>query len=102
MNSDLNSVLLEGKVEGSPEAGTEPNGLPVCRLAIRSRRVFKSKDDIKTEHISVTVTAFGKLAQACAETVKKGQSVRVVGRLAIQSGQIGIVAEHVERKPLHK
>lgn len=100
--SDLNSVLLEGKLEHDPDAGTEPNGLPVCRFVVKSRRCFQSKDDIKTEFMSVTVTTFGNLAQKCAENLKKGRGVRVVGRLSMQDDVLGIVAEHIEFKPLLK
>ena len=55
--------------------------------------------------------AWSRLAQACAENLKKGRGVRVVGRLkqdrwtdpeGKSRSKVKIVAEHVEFKPVFR
>jgi hypothetical protein len=47
--------------------------------------------------VLVTFRAAGRLGQACAEALKIGRGVRVVGRL--EAG-LRVYAEHVEFKPM--
>jgi hypothetical protein len=85
MNS-LNSVLIEGTVAESAEGAGE-------YLAILA--VATASGDIQ-----VTFRAVGRLAQICAEALKLGRGVRVVGRLAVKEAQVYIVAEHIEIMPM--
>ena len=101
MLSHLKSIIIEGNVVADPEAGTEPNGNPTCRFEVKSRRVYKTENDLETEMNYIEVVSYGRLAQMCAETLKKGRGLRVVGRLKDDRarGKIVIVVEHVEYKP---
>ena len=85
MNS-LNSVLIEGDVvELASGDGTF--------LAIISVNTAAGA-------VMVTFRAVGRVGQECAEALKIGRGVRVVGRLAVKEAQVYIVAEHVEIMPM--
>ena len=94
--NDLNSILLEGAVEGDVQA---VNGR-AC-FAIKSFRYYKWEDGaIHKTVIAVNIKTKGKLGEICAENLKKDQRVRIVGRLGTDlDGGIYIFAEHVEFRP---
>lgn len=107
MNS-LNSILLEGNLVRDPENKTLPSGTQVCNFAVASDRFFKQNDVLEKEVSYFDVEAWARLGQSCAENLKKGRGVRVVGRLKQDrwtdtegkaKSKVKIVAEHVEFKP---
>ncbi len=107
MNS-LNSILLEGNLVRDPENKTLPSGTQVCNFAVASDRFFKQNDVLEKEVSYFDVEAWARLGQSCAENLKKGRGVRVVGRLkqdrwtdleGKSKSKVKIVAEHVEFKP---
>lgn len=107
MNS-LNSILLEGNLVKDPENKTLPSGSQVCNFAVASDRFFKQNDILEKEVSYFDVEAWARLGQSCAENLKKGRGVRVVGRLKQDrwtdgegktKSKVKIVAEHVEFKP---
>lgn len=108
MNS-LNSILIEGNLVKDPESKTTPSGSQVCSFAVASNRFYKQNEALEKEVSYFDVETWSRLAQSCAENLKKGRGVRVVGRLKqdrwtdtegkIRS-KVKIVAEHVEFKPV--
>lgn len=110
MNS-LNSILLEGNLVRDPESKTLPTGSQVCNFAVASNRFYKQNEELEKEVSFFDVEAWARLAQACAENLKKGRGVRVVGRLkqdrwtdpeGKSRSKVKIVAEHVEFKPVFR
>lgn len=110
MNS-LNSILLEGNLVRDPESRNTPAGSQVCNFAVASDRFYKQNDALEKEVSYFDVEAWSRLGQTCAETLKKGRGVRVVGRLkqdrwmdpeGKQRTKVKIVAEHVEFKPVFR
>lgn len=110
MNS-LNSILLEGNLVRDPESKTLPTGSQVCNFAVASDRFFKQNDATEKEVSYFDVEAWSRLGQNCAENLKKGRGVRVVGRLKQDRwtdpegktrSKVKIVAEHVEFRPMQK
>ncbi|HOX47580.1 MAG TPA: single-stranded DNA-binding protein [Spirochaetia bacterium] len=110
MNS-LNSILLEGNLVRDPESKTLPTGSQVCNFAVASNRFYKQNEELEKEVSFFDVEAWSRLAQACAENLKKGRGVRVVGRLkqdrwtdpeGKSRSKVKIVAEHVEFKPVFR
>ncbi len=110
MNS-LNSILLEGNLTRDPESKTLPSGTQVCSFSVASDRFYKQNEILEKEVSYFDVEAWSLLGQACAENLKEGRGVRVVGRIANRKDSIAvdgngteytpvyIVAEHVEFKP---
>jgi len=107
MNS-LNSILIEGNLVDDPRLSETPKGTPVCTFSIASDRFYKADGDVEKEVSFFDVETWGRLGEACAENLKKGRGVRVVGRLkqdrwqqdGQQHSRVKVVAEHVEFKPL--
>ena len=109
MNS-LNSILLEGRLVSDGELSYTPKGTAVYKFSIACERFLREgeSDEPKREVSFFDVTTWQRLAEVCAEYLKKGRGVRVVGRLKQdrwtdeQGGarsRVHIVAEHVEFKP---
>jgi single-strand DNA-binding protein len=110
MNS-LNSILLEGNLVRDPESKTLSTGTPVCNFTVASDRFYRQNDSLEKEVSYFDVEAWARLGLACAQNLKKGRGVRVVGRLKQDRWQdpegktrsrVMVVAEHVEFKPQKK
>jgi single-strand DNA-binding protein len=110
MNS-LNSILLEGNLVRDPESKTLSTGTQVCNFTLASDRFYRQNDNLEKEVSYFEVEAWAKLGLACAQNLKKGRGVRVVGRLKQDRWQdpegkarsrVMVVAEHVEFKPQKK
>ena len=96
----LNSVLIEGHLDGTPNLTTPANSEAVCLFNLASMRFNKANSQI-SKHISIfPVQTIGKLAESCAKNLTKDRGVRIVGRIEQNDGhELLIVAEHVEFKP---
>ncbi len=110
MNS-LNSILIEGNLTRDPLLNETPKGTTVCTFGVASNRFYKQNDELQKEVSFFEVEVWARLAEACAENLKKGRGVRVVGRLkqdrwtdaeGKNHEKVRIVAEHVEFKPQFK
>jgi single-strand DNA-binding protein len=108
MNSNLNSVLIEGNLVRDPEFKTTPKGNPVCKMSLASNRFRKTEAGIEEEVSYIDVDSWGNLADSVYATGRKGRGLRVVGRLkqdrwtdeeGKNRSRIKIIAEHVEFKP---
>ena len=107
MNS-LNSILIEGNLTRDPVLAQTPKGTDVCNFSVASNRFYRQGEELQKEVSFFDVEVWAKNAQRCAEYLKKGRGVRVVGRLKQdrwddQNGnrrsRVKIVGEHVEFKP---
>ncbi len=110
--NSLNSILLEGNLVRDPESKTLPSGSEVCNFSIAADRFYKpAEGELEKEVSYFDVEAWARLGTACAQNLKKGRGVRVVGRLKQDrwtdpegktKSKVKIVAEHVEFKPVKK
>ena len=107
MNS-LNSILVEGNLVRDPALSKTPRGTQVCTFSLASNRFYKVDNEAQKEVSFFDVEVWSKLAETCAENLKKGRGVRVVGRLKQERwadsegknhSRVKIVGEHVEFKP---
>ncbi len=107
----LNSVLLEGNLTRDPVLSDTPNGTKICAFTVASDRYFRQNGKTEKEVSFFDIEVWATLAEACAEHLCKGRSVRVVGHLrhdrwtdsdGKNREKVKIVAEHVEWKPLPK
>lgn len=104
----LNSILIEGNLTRDPEMKYINSGTALTQFSIGVNKSFKQGDDWKTEVSYFDVQAWGKLAEICAQHLKKGRGVRISGELKQNrwddaegkpKSRVFIVAEHVEFKP---
>jgi single-strand DNA-binding protein len=103
--NDLNSVIVEGNLTRDPVLSTTPTGRSVCNFSVGSHHRYKRDDTQLTETSFLDVEVWNKLASNCAEYLRKGRGVRVVGRLKQDRwknsegegrSRVKILAEHVE------
>lgn len=88
--NQLNSVLLEGKLEVDPKT-SQRDGRPPCSfrlLTVRSGKPFR-----------LVFITDGHLAGVCSEYLREGREVRVVGSLREENDKVWIAAAHVEFRP---
>lgn len=77
MSNDLNNCQFIGRLGRDPEMRALPSGESVSNFSVAVG--WKTKDKEGTEWVSVV--AFGKLAEICAQYLKKGSQVFVSGRM---------------------
>ena len=79
--NQLNSIIIEGNLAQEPELTKTPSGMDVCNLPIAVNRFYKNSNGQQENEVSFfDVQGYGKLAEVLSQT-KKGQGIRVVGRL---------------------
>ncbi len=109
--NDLNSIIVEGNLTRDPVLSTTPNDVSVCNFSIGSHHMYKKGDKQHTETSFLDVEVWSKLGENCAEYLRKGRGVRVVGRLKQDRWKDGegksrsrlkIVAEHVEFRTMKR
>jgi single-strand DNA-binding protein len=108
----LNSILIEGNVVRDAVLDETAKGTKFCKFSIAANRCYKSETGtFETEVSFFEVETWGRMAELCSENCRKGRGVRVVGRLkqgrwtdnsGNKMSKIGIVAEHVEFRPMFK
>ncbi len=79
---DINNVLIVGNLIKDPVIRQTTNGTPVANFTIASNRKFKDNfGQWKEDVCFVGIVAWYKLAESCAENLKKGSAVLVEGEL---------------------
>ena len=101
----LNKVLLIGNLTRDPELRYTPQGTAVCTFGIATNRQWTTEDGEKKEDAEFhNIVCWTRLAEICAEYLKKGSQVYAEGRLSTREweGQDGqkrrtteIIAESV-------
>ncbi len=82
----LNKVMLFGNLTRDPEVRALPSGGNVCSFSIATNRNYKKPSGEKVEEVEFhNIVTFGKLADLCAQYLKKGGSAYVEGRLKTRS-----------------
>lgn len=79
----MNHVVLIGRLVRDPELRYTPSGVAVCNFTIAVDREFKVEGQQDADFIPIVV--WQKLAETCANHLKKGRLVAVEGRLQIRS-----------------
>ena len=79
----LNQVQIIGHLGKDPEARSFPNGDQVCNFSIATTERWKDKQTGEQKEATEwhRVGTFGKLAEICAQYLKKGALVFVQGKL---------------------
>ena len=80
--SDLNHVVLVGRLTRDPELRYTPQGAAVCDFSIAVNRKYTKKDGEKVEEVAfIDVTSWNRMAEVAAEYLKKGRQVALAGSL---------------------
>jgi len=81
MNS-LNQFVLLGNLSRDPEIKYTNEGLAITDLRIAVNKKWRDKDGNENENVDFfNVTAWNRLAENCANYLKKGDRVIISGRL---------------------
>ena len=104
LDSELNSILLEGTVATLPTAFTD-GGNSMAKFVVASqlnRPVTKALNDSVTykETVYVTVYAIGWLAESSLKELKVNTKLRIVGFLTqMWSSEVSVMSDHIEIVP---
>ena len=83
---DINSVLIAGNLTRDPAFRKTTSGTPVTNFWIASNRRFKDNNGQWRENVCyVGVVAWYKLAENCAQNLRKGSAVIIEGELQSRS-----------------
>jgi single-strand DNA-binding protein len=83
---DLNKVMLIGRLTRDPESRTTPQGQQVTSFSVATGRVWKDQQGQQKEATEFhNVVAWRRLAEICAQYLKKGRQVYLEGHLQTQS-----------------
>lgn len=74
-------TIIVGNLGRDPETRYLPNGDAVCNYSVAVTEKWKKDGEQKENTTWYRVSAFGKLAEICAEYLKKGSAVMVIGRM---------------------
>lgn len=78
---DLNKVMLIGNLTRDPEIRYTPQGSAVVNFTVATNRSWNVDGQQKEAVDFHNIVAWGKLAELCAQLLKKGTKVYVEGRL---------------------
>mgnify|MGYP003645368796 CR=1 FL=1 len=106
--SDINKVIITGRVTRDSELRTTPNGTSVTDVSVVSNRIWSKAGDRQEESTFVDVTLWGKQAESLSQYLTKGRHVMVEARLKLNSwetdegvkrNKLTLVAENVNLTP---
>jgi single-strand DNA-binding protein len=88
MAKSLNKVMLIGNMTRDPEMRYTPQGTAVCTFGIATNSSWTNDAGEKKENVEFhNIVAWNKLAEICAQLLKKGRKVYVEGRLSTRTWQ---------------
>ena len=106
--SDINKVIITGRVTRDSELRTTPNGTSVTDVSVVSNRIWSKAGDRQEESTFVDVTLWGKQAESLSQYLTMGRHVMVEARLKLNSwetdegvkrNKLTLVAENVNLTP---
>ncbi len=78
----LNRVMLIGNLTRDPELRYTPAGMAVVSFGLATNRVWNTKQGERKEDAQFhRIVAWNKLAELCAQLLKKGRRIFVEGRI---------------------
>ena len=87
--ASVNKVILVGNLGKDPEAKYLPSGDAVTNFTIATTESWKDKKSGDKQEATEwhRISTFGKLAEICAEYLKKGSSVYIEGSIKTRKWQ---------------
>ena len=81
-SKSLNKVMLIGNLTRDPELKVTPSGASVCTFGLATNSRYKKPDGSYEELTNFhNIVAWSKLAEICAQKLRKGMKVYVEGEL---------------------
>lgn len=88
MAKSLNKVQLIGNLTRDPELKYTPQGTAVCTFGVATNRQWTTESGEKKDEADFhKIVSWNKLAEICANLLKKGRKVYVEGRLQTRNWQ---------------
>lgn len=90
---NLNKAMIIGNLTRDPEVRTTPQGASVASFSVATNMVWNDANGQKQEKVEYhNVVAWRKLADICAQYLRKGSKVYIEGRLQTRDweGQDGV------------
>ncbi|MFW5873539.1 MAG: single-stranded DNA-binding protein [Bacillota bacterium] len=84
----LNQINLIGRLTRDPELLYTSAGQPLASFALAVERSFKNKEGKKDVDF-IEIRAWQRLAEVCADNLRKGRLVAVAGRLQVDKNTKG-------------
>jgi single-strand DNA-binding protein len=82
----LNKVFLIGNLTNDPELRQTDIGTPVASFGLAVNQRYRGADSEQKENVCfVDIVVWNKLAEACAQYLKKGKLIFIEGRLHYRS-----------------
>ena len=106
--SDLNEVVISGRLTRDSELRFTPSGTPVTDVVVASNRIWSKDSDRQEETTFVDVTIWGKQAESLNQYLVKGRHLMIVGRLKLNKweteegdkrSKLTMVAEKINLTP---
>ena len=106
--SDINKVIVTGRVTRDSELRQTPNGTPVTDVSVVSNRIWTKNGERQEEATFVDVTIWGKQAETLSPMLTKGRHIMVEGRMKLNSwetdegvkrSKLTIVSENINLTP---
>jgi single-strand DNA-binding protein len=85
MASDLNKVILVGRLTRDPELKYTQGGTSVCSFSIANNRTYVTAGEKKEQVSFFNCVAWAKTGEVIAEYCKKGKRIGIEGRLQQRS-----------------
>ncbi len=86
MARSLNKVSLIGNLTRDPELRYTPQGTAVCTFGLATNRQWTTDTGEKKEDVEFhRIVSWNKLAEICAQLLKKGRKTFIEGRLQTRS-----------------
>jgi single-strand DNA-binding protein len=106
--SDINKVIVTGRVTRNSELRQTPNGTSVTDVSVVSNRIWTKNGERQEEATFVDVTIWGKQAETLSPMLTKGRHIMVEGRMKLNSwetdegvkrSKLTLVAENINLTP---
>lgn len=105
--ASYNQTTLMGNLTRDPETKYTQSGKAICKLGLALNEEWKDKEGQKHERVTfVDVDVFGRTAENCAQYLRKGRPVFIVGKLKMDQWQdkntgqnrskLGVIADKVQ------
>ena len=86
--ANFNKVILIGNLTRDPEVRRVPSGASVCSFTLAIHRSYTTQaGERRDETCFMPISVWGRQVESCAQSLKKGRSAMVEGRLRTRNWQ---------------